>query len=143
MSKLWQGRTSGSIDENAEKLNKSISFDKRFYNVDITASIAHVAMLAKVGIITKEEKSVLENGLKTLLDDIESGNLVIDESYEDIHSFVEGVLTDRLGSVAKKIHTARSRNDQVALDLHLYIKQSCKTIADMLDIFIKTLKSII
>lgn len=127
MSKLWQGRSSGNINENADLLNKSIDFDKRLYSYDINGSIAHVKMLSYCGIIKKEEESILTANLKNLLDDINNKRKEITSTSEDIHSFVEFEMIKRVGDVAKKIHTARSRNDQVALDIRLYLKDICKT----------------
>lgn len=99
--------------------NASITFDKRFYKQDIRGSLAHVAMLAKQGILTEEEKEQITDGLNGILKDVESGKLEISDKYEDIHSFVEATLIDRIGDPGKKLHTGRSRNDQVALDMKL------------------------
>ena len=122
MAKMWAGRTDGVTDKIADDFNSSISFDQRMYKQDITGSMAHAAMLAKQGIIEKSEAEALIAGLADILADIESGKLPIDPSCEDIHMFVEQVLTERLGDVGKKLHTARSRNDQVALDLRMYLR---------------------
>ena len=132
MGKMWAGRTSGEINKIADDFNSSISFDSRMYRQDITGSIAHAKMLAKCGIIAENEKEALVTGLKQILDDIDSGKLIIDMSCEDIHMFVEQVLTERLGDVGKKLHTARSRNDQVALDLRLYLRDEIDEISDKL-----------
>ncbi len=121
MAKMWAGRTAGNIDKTADEFNASIGFDSRMYKEDITGSIAHAKMLAKQGIITPEEADTLCGGLTGILDDIASGKLPIDQNAEDIHMFVEEVLTSRVGDVGKKLHTARSRNDQVALDLRMYL----------------------
>ena len=123
MSKLWAGRTNGQINEAAESFNASISFDKRFFREDITGSIAHAAMLGKQGIISKEESETLIAALGSILSDLEEGKLAVDEKAEDIHSFVEETLVSRVGSVGKKLHTARSRNDQVALDMKLFARK--------------------
>lgn len=123
MSKLWEGRTSGEVDDLANALNKSISIDKRLYKEDIEGSIAHVKMLAKQNIISDDEAKKLVEALDNLKCDIENGKVIIDEDMEDIHSFVELKLTEKLGSIGKKVHTARSRNDQVALDIRLYLKK--------------------
>ena len=122
MAKMWAGRTDGVTDKIADDFNSSISFDSRMYKQDITGSMAHAAMLAKQGIIEKSEADTLIAGLADILADIESGALPIDMTCEDIHMFVEQVLTERLGDVGKKLHTARSRNDQVVLDLRMYLR---------------------
>ena len=122
MSKMWAGRTAGETDKLADDFNSSISFDSRMYRQDITGSMAHAAMLGKQGIITPAEAEQLIEGLADILDDLNSGALAIDMTAEDIHMFVESELTNRLGDLGKKLHTARSRNDQVALDLRLYLR---------------------
>ena len=122
MEKLWAGRAHGALDAAADSFNSSISVDSRMYKEDIRGSIAHAAMLAKCGIISPDEGSRLIEGLGGILADLESGALAIDPSAEDIHSFVESELTARLGDVGKKLHTARSRNDQVAVDTRLYLR---------------------
>ena len=122
MAKMWAGRAAGQLDQTADDFNSSIHFDSRMYRQDITGSLAHAAMLAKQGILTEEEAAQLAEGLADILADIESGKLPIDPAAEDIHMFVEQVLTERLGDVGKKLHTARSRNDQVALDLRLWLR---------------------
>ena len=122
MSKMWAGRTAGETDKLADDFNSSISFDSRMYRQDITGSMAHAAMLGKQGIITPVEAEQLIEGLAGILDDLNSGALAIDMTAEDIHMFVESELTKRLGDLGKKLHTARSRNDQVALDLRLYLR---------------------
>ena len=122
MAKLWAGRTDGATDQLADDFNSSIRFDHKMYRHDITGSMAHAAMLGAQGIITKAEAAELIDGLQAILNDLESGALAFDMSCEDIHMFVEQVLTERLGAVGKKLHTARSRNDQVALDLRMYLR---------------------
>ena len=122
MAKLWAGRTDGTTEQLADDFNSSIGFDSRMYKEDITGSMAHAMMLGATGIISKEDADTLIGGLEQILSDIESGALAIDMSCEDIHMFVEEVLTERLGNVGKKLHTARSRNDQVALDLRMYLR---------------------
>ena len=122
MAKLWAGRTSGNVDAIADDFNSSISFDSRMYAQDITGSMAHAAMLGAKGIIKKAEAEALIEGLQGILDDLNSGALSFDMTCEDIHMFVEQVLTERLGDVGKKLHTARSRNDQVALDMRMYLR---------------------
>ena len=119
--KLWAGRMSGEVDERLNKLNASIGFDSRMYKQDITGSIAHARMLGKTGIIDIEESEKIIEGLKGILADIDAGKLEIDMTAEDIHTFVEGELTARIGDAGKRLHTARSRNDQVALDDRLYL----------------------
>ena len=123
MAKMWAGRTSGETDRLADDFNSSIHFDSRMYKQDITGSMAHAAMLAAKGIILPEEADVLIAGLEGILADLDSGKLAFDMSAEDIHMFVEQVLTERLGDVGKKLHTARSRNDQVALDVRMYLRE--------------------
>ncbi len=122
MAKLWEGRTAGKNAAIADDFNASIGFDKRLYREDITGSIAHATMLGHTGIITDAEAETLQEGLAQILEDIESGKLAIDMTAEDIHTFVEAELTARLGAVGKKLHTARSRNDPVALDGRLYLR---------------------
>ena len=122
MAKMWAGRTSGNTNKIADDFNSSIHFDSRMFRQDIKGSMAHAAMLSAQKIITEQEAGQLIDGLQTVLDDLESGALPIDPACEDIHMFVEQVLTERLGNVGKKLHTARSRNDQVALDLRMYLR---------------------
>ena len=122
MSKLWAGRTEAETAQLADDFNSSIAFDSRMYKEDITGSMAHAAMLGAKGIITQAEADTLITGLETILDDLRNGALQIDPKAEDIHMFVEQVLTARLGDVGKKLHTARSRNDQVALDFRMYLR---------------------
>ena len=122
MAKMWAGRTSGMTDSIADDFNSSIRFDCKMYKQDITGSMAHAAMLGAKGIIAKQDADTLIDGLQGILNDLESGALEFDFSCEDIHMFVEQVLTQRLGDVGKKLHTARSRNDQVALDLRMYLR---------------------
>ncbi len=122
MAKLWAGRTEAETAQLADDFNSSIAFDSRMAKQDITGSMAHAAMLGAQGIITGTEAAQLIDGLQTILDDLASGALQIDPKAEDIHMFVEQVLTARLGDVGKKLHTARSRNDQVALDFRMYLR---------------------
>ena len=122
MAKLWAGRTSGEVNAAADDFNSSIRFDSRMYRQDITGSMAHASMLGHQGILTMEEAEALIAGLREILADLDSGALTFDPQAEDIHMFVEQVLTERLGDVGKKLHTARSRNDQVALDLRMYLR---------------------
>ena len=122
MAKMWAGRTDGTTEKIADDFNSSIRFDCRMYRQDITGSMAHAAMLAKQGIITQADADTLIDGLEGILTDLETGALEIDVEAEDIHMFVEQVLTQRIGHVGKKLHTARSRNDQVALDIRMYLR---------------------
>ena len=122
MAQLWGGRFTKETDKLVYNFNASISFDQKFYKQDIRGSKAHVAMLAKQGILTEEEKNQITEGLDGILADVEAGKLEITSEYEDIHSFVEANLIDRIGDAGKKLHTGRSRNDQVALDMKLYVR---------------------
>ena len=131
MAKMWAGRTDGATEQIADDFNSSIHFDSRMYKQDITGSMTHAAMLAAQGIITQNDADVLVEGLTGILQDIDSGKLPIDMSCEDIHMFVEQVLTERLGDVGKKLHTARSRNDQVALDIRLYLREEIDVISTL------------
>jgi len=123
MAKMWAGRTDGNVDKLADDFNSSIHFDCRMYRQDITGSMAHAAMLAAQGILTQQDADTLIAGLEEILGDLESGTLTFDMNCEDIHMFVEQVLTERIGDVGKKLHTARSRNDQVALDIRMYLRE--------------------
>ena len=136
MAKMWAGRTGGETAKIADDFNSSISFDSRMYKEDICGSMAHAAMLAKCNIITEAESDILINGLEEILKDLDSGTLEIDMTAEDIHMFVEQVLTERVGDVGKKLHTARSRNDQVALDLRLYLRGEIEEISKKLSCLI-------
>ncbi len=131
MAKMWTGRTDGKTEKLADDFNSSIRFDSRMYRQDITGSMAHASMLAEQGIISNEDAETLIVGLEQILQDIESGKLSIDMESEDIHMFVEQVLTDRLGDVGKKLHTARSRNDQVALDIRMYLRDEINQIGQL------------
>ena len=120
---LWQGRFKKELDSKTNSFNSSISFDYRFFEQDITGSLAHTKMLAKQGIISKEDFSKIEIALNEILEDIKTGKLKINENAEDIHTFIEEELTKKIGTAGKKLHTARSRNDQVALDIRMYLKE--------------------
>ena len=122
MAKMWAGRTDGMTEKIADDFNSSIRFDSRMYRQDITGSMTHAAMLSFKGIISQTDADTIITGLEGILNDIDSGVLPIDMECEDIHMFVEQVLTERLGDVGKKLHTARSRNDQVALDIRMYLR---------------------
>ena len=141
MAKMWAGRTAGKTEKLADDFNSSLHFDRKMYRQDIEGSMAHAAMLAKQGIIEQTEANALINGLKGLLEDLQNGTLEFDESCEDIHMFVEQELTTRLGAVGKKLHTARSRNDQVALDLRMYLRDEIKAIVKRVVTLIEVLLS--
>ena len=128
MAKMWTGRTDGVTDKIADDFNSSIKFDCRMYKQDIIGSMAHASMLGAKGIISKADADLLIDGLNGILSDIKSGKLEIDLSCEDIHMFIEQELTARLGEVGKKLHTARSRNDQVALDMRMYLREEAELI---------------
>jgi argininosuccinate lyase len=128
MAQLWGGRFTKETDQLVYNFNASISFDKKFYKQDMKGSMAHVRMLAKQGILTEEERDVILAGIEGILADVESGKLEISHKYEDIHSFVEATLIDRIGEPGKKLHTGRSRNDQVALDMKLYTRDEVQAI---------------
>ena len=140
MDKLWSGRFTGTLDKEADDFNSSISFDKKMYRQDITGSLAHAAMLEKCGIITPAEYENITEGLSAILADIESGKLKIDPEAEDIHMFVESELTKRIGDDGKKLHTARSRNDQVAVDTRLYLRDGAAEVKTLLRKLITVLK---
>ena len=130
--KLWGGRFTKETNELVHNFNASISYDQKFYKQDILGSIAHVTMLEKQGILTEQEKEAITDGLKGILADIENGTLEITGEHEDIHSFVEANLIQRIGEPGKKLHTGRSRNDQVALDMKLYTRDEIVTVNDLL-----------
>ena len=132
MAKMWEGRFSKALDQQADDFNSSIHFDHRMFRQDITGSMAHAAMLAAQGIIAQEDADAIIPELEKILQDIESGKLPIDMTAEDIHMFVEAELTKRLGDVGKRLHTARSRNDQVAVDIRLYLREEAEGIVEML-----------
>ena len=139
MAKMWAGVTDGKTDSLADDFNSSISFDKRLYAQDIKGSMAHAAMLAAQGIISQDECVKIGEGLESILGDLESGALQFDMSCEDIHMFIEQVLTERIGDAGKKLHTARSRNDQVALDMRLYLMDEISDIAGLVKALCKAL----
>ena len=141
MAKMWAGRTAGDVNELADCFNSSISFDSRLYKQDITGSMAHAAMLSAQGIISSDDADCIISALKQILQDIESGKLQIDPKAEDIHMFVEQILTERIGDTGKKLHTARSRNDQVALDLRLYLRDYADEVSSLLKDLVKALKT--
>ena len=144
MAILWGGRFTKDNDKEMFDFNESLSFDKKLYKVDITGSLAHAAMLGKQGIISEEEAADITKGLKSILDDIEAGALTFDSEAEDIHSFVEAELIKRIGDTGKKLHTGRSRNDQVALDMKLYTRERIDEISallkDLIDVIIEKME---
>ncbi len=139
MAKLWTGVTEGITDPLADDFNSSISFDSRMYREDIRGSIAHAKMLAYTGIVAPEEAQAMETGLNGILEDLGSGALEIDPAAEDIHMFIEQELTRRVGDPGRKLHTARSRNDQVALDIRLYLLNETAGIRDLIRELIRVL----
>ncbi len=142
MAQLWGGRFTKETDQLVYNFNASISFDKKFYRQDMEGSIAHVKMLGKQGILTGQETEALITAVKDLLDEIEAGTLEISHEYEDIHSFVEAALIERLGDTGKKLHTGRSRNDQVALDMRLYVRQEILETDELLEKMLNTILTI-
>lgn len=142
MAQLWGGRFTKETDQLVYNFNASISFDQKFYKQDIRGSIAHVTMLASIGVLTEEERDQIIDGLNGILNDIESGAVEITSEYEDIHSFVEANLIDRIGDVGKKLHTGRSRNDQVALDMKLYTRDEVIEIKGLVKELMETLQGI-
>ena len=142
MAQLWGGRFTKETDQLVYNFNASISFDKKLYAQDIRGSIAHVMMLAKQKILTETEKQQIIEGLEGILDDVEKGKLEITDKYEDIHSFVEANLIDRIGDAGKKLHTGRSRNDQVALDMKLYTRDEIAQIDQLLKTLLRTILGI-
>ena len=140
MDKLWAGRFLTALDKTADDFNSSISFDSKMWRQDIEGSIAHATMLASKGIISKEDAETIIEGLGSILADIESGALQFDMNAEDIHMFIESELTKRIGECGKRLHTARSRNDQVALDLRLYLRDENKEVVALVKNLISALK---
>lgn len=137
--KLWAGRFSKEIDKKTNDFNSSISFDSRMYKQDINGSMAHATMLGAKRIISKADMDKIIDGLQSILDDIENGNLKIDMNAEDIHTFIEGELTSRIGDAGKRLHTSRSRNDQVALDIRLTLRDESDNIIKMVEELISVL----
>ncbi len=132
MAKMWAGRTDGNVSAVADDFNSSIHFDSKMYREDIKGSLAHAAMLSACGIITEDECDAISAGLSEILSELEEGKLSFDMTAEDIHMFIEAELTARIGDAGKKLHTARSRNDQVALDLRLYMRECAKEVKSLL-----------
>ncbi len=141
MDKMWAGRFSKALNKEADDFNSSIHFDCRMYKQDIIGSIVHAKMLGDKGIITEDEKAQIINGLSGILEDIENGELDINMDAEDIHMFIESELTKRIGDAGKRLHTARSRNDQVALDIRLYLAAECEEIGKLIRSLIEAIKS--
>ena len=142
MAQLWGGRFTKETDQLVYNFNASITFDQKFYKQDIEGSIAHVTMLAKQGILTEQERDDIVRTLKEIREEVESGKLEITSEYEDIHRFVEANLIDRLGDTGKKLHTGRSRNDQVALDMRLYTRDELLHTDDLLKELLETILKI-
>ena len=142
MAQLWGGRFTKETDQLVYNFNASITFDKRFYKQDIKGSMAHASMLAKQGILTELEKEEILSGLQEILKDIESGKLEFSPEYEDIHSFVEANLIARKGDAGKKLHTGRSRNDQVALDMKMYVRDEIQETDELLKELLETLQKL-
>ena len=144
MAQLWGGRFTKETDQLVYNFNASISFDQKFYAQDIKGSMAHVKMLAKQGILTEDDKEIILAGLQGILDDVNEGKLEISDKYEDIHSFVEATLIDRIGEPGKRLHTGRSRNDQVALDMKLYTRDEILVIdglvRELLEVLLKIME---
>ena len=139
MAKLWAGRTEGAVSKIADDFNSSIRFDSRMYRQDVQGSMAHATMLAACGILTEAERDTLLDGLAAILADLDSGKLPIDPAAEDVHMFIEAELTARIGDVGKKLHTARSRNDQVALDIRLYLRDQIAELRSLVRDLIRVL----
>lgn len=142
MAQLWGGRFTKETDKLVYNFNASISFDQKFYKEDMEGSIAHVKMLAATGILTEEERDQIIQGIEGILKDVESGKLVISSEYEDIHSFVEANLIERIGDAGKKLHTGRSRNDQVALDMRLYTRKEVVQLKELVKNLLFTLQDL-
>ena len=142
MAQLWGGRFTKETDQLVYNFNASIGFDQKFFRQDVQGSIAHVTMLAKQGILTEQERDDIIDGLEGIVKDVEAGTLKITEEYEDIHSFVEANLIDRIGDTGKKLHTGRSRNDQVALDMKLYVRDEIGQLDQLVKHLLETLNRI-
>ncbi len=142
MDKMWAGRFSKALDKQADDFNSSIHFDSRMYKQDIIGSIVHAKMLGDRGIIADDEKAQIIKALGEILEDIENGDLEIDMNAEDIHMFIEAQLTERIGEAGKKLHTARSRNDQVALDIRMYLMAECEEIGGLLKALIRAVRDL-
>ena len=143
MAQLWGGRFTKKTDQMVYDFNASIRFDQRLLPQDIQGSLAHVKMLTAQGILTETEGKQITEALEQILADVRNGSLAITEEYEDVHSFVEAVLTERIGEAGKKLHTGRSRNDQVATDMKLYVREEIDTLDSLLYTLLQTLEQII
>ena len=143
MAQLWGGRFVKDTDQLVYDFNASIRFDKRLLPQDIRGSMAHVTMLEKQEILTEDEAEAIRTALKQILEDVQSGRLEVSDEYEDVHSFVEAVLTDRIGDAGKKLHTGRSRNDQVATDMKLYVREEIDRIDGLLSALLNTIEQVI
>ena len=142
MAQLWGGRFTKETDKLVYNFNASIGFDQKFFHQDVQGSKAHVTMLAKQGILTEEERDVILKGLDSIVADVDAGKLEITSEYEDIHSFVEANLINRVGDAGKKLHTGRSRNDQVALDMKLYVRDEIQELDKLVKHLLETLNKI-
>jgi argininosuccinate lyase len=142
MGKLWDGRFGKATDAAVDGFNSSIGFDRRLFRQDIRGSVAHARMLARVGVLPAADADAIEAGLLGILADLETGALAFDPSAEDVHMFVEAVLTERIGEAGKRLHTGRSRNDQVALDLRLYLLDACGDLSRQLETLVATLSGL-
>ena len=140
--KLWKGRFSKAATSSADEFNASIEFDQRLYKEDIAGSIAHAKILGKQGIITHDESELIIKTLGEILSDIETGNVEFTIESEDIHMNIESILTDRIGAIGKKLHTARSRNDQIAVDIRLYLKKETDAITTAIKILLDALEKL-
>lgn len=142
MAQLWGGRFTKETNDLVRDFNESLTFDRRFFEQDVRGSEAHAAMLAAQGILTQDEGDRIIEGLEGILKDVDEGTLAIEGDYEDIHSFIEANLTERIGEAGKKLHTGRSRNDQVALDMRLYVRDEIDETIDLLAVLLKTIYEI-
>lgn len=140
--KLWKGRFAKASTSSADEFNASIEFDQRLYREDITGSIAHAEMLGKQGIITLEESQLIIKTLREILADIEAGKVEFTIESEDIHMNIESILTERIGDTGKKLHTARSRNDQIAVDIRLYLKKETAAVDNVLSELLDALEKL-
>ena len=132
MEKMWAGRFQKALDKKADDFNSSIRFDYRMFRQDVQGSIAHATMLEKQGILSSEDVNLIIEGLAGILDDLESEKLAFDMNAEDIHMFIEAELTKRIGDAGKRLHTARSRNDQVAVDIRLYLRDKAEEVIELI-----------
>ena len=139
MAQLWGGRFTKETDQQVYQFNASLSFDRKLYIEDITGSMAHAKMLAKQGIISEQDKEDILKGLQSILDEVHQGTLPFDPACEDIHSFVESNLIERIGDAGKRLHTGRSRNDQVALDMRMYTRKQVAVTDQLLNHLLQTI----